>query len=59
MKCRICKKEVSANDIRFMVCWDCAQVESIIEDGTDMYDEGTAKTSMDKLEYLIAKGWKK
>lgn len=44
-------------------CWECATAESIIADGTDMYDKGPCGTSkpakgpMEKLKYLIAKGW--
>ncbi len=45
------------------VCFDCAEAESIIAEGLDMWDKGKngkeepAKTAMDKLQLLIEKGW--
>ncbi len=65
MKCEICETEISSNDIRFNVCWDCATAESIIDEGLDMFDEGLAgekvpaKTAREKLKFLIVKGWAK
>ena len=66
MKCEICKRKgISQNDIRMGVCWDCAQAESIIADGLDMYDTGPsggntpAETAMEKLLFLISLGWRK
>lgn len=55
--CRICNKEKSANDLRYNVCWDCAEAESIIDEGVNMEDKGNAKTPMDKLRMLIQYGW--
>jgi len=46
-----------------LVCFDCAEAESIIDEGLDMYDKGKngtkdpANTSMEKLQLLIEKGW--
>lgn len=46
--------------LRFGYCFDCADSESVIEDGTDMYDvaipeiEGLSK-SMSKLQYILRK----
>ena len=62
MKCNTCKKEKSANDMRLGVCWDCAEAESIIEDGSDMddkymFDDLPPISAMQKLKYLIEKGW--
>lgn len=62
MACEICNKQTG--DLRFGVCMDCATAESIIYDGTDMFDQGPeneepAKTAMEKLKFLIKKGWKK
>lgn len=53
--CDSCKRQ---KDLRMGYCFDCAEAESIIVDGTDMYDKGSAKTGMKKLKYLIEKGWK-
>lgn len=45
------------------VCFDCADAESIIAEGLDMWDKGKngteepAKRPMEKLQLLIAKGW--
>jgi len=44
-------------DTRLGYCWQCAEAESIIKDGTDMYDKVVAKTAMEKLKILIEKGW--
>lgn len=63
MTCESCNREI--DDLRMGHCWDCATAESIIDDGTDMYDidingvtdgEGS-KTAMKKLEFLVKKGW--
>jgi hypothetical protein len=71
MECIVCG---NVRALRMDVCWECAEAESIIEDGTDMYDKGLdsddeptfegkkgdpAKTSMQKLQFLIKKGWRK
>lgn len=55
-KCRCCKRQ--QNDLRFGVCFDCANAESIIEDGTDMDNkeikkkEGFSK-SLSKLQHIL------
>jgi hypothetical protein len=54
-KCKICGKE--SGDTRLGVCWECAEAESIIDSGKDMYDKGDAKTAMQKLKMLIQYGW--
>jgi len=53
MECMICGEESGMNNIRLGVCWDCAEAESVIEDGTDMDDNIVAETSMEKLKWLI------
>lgn len=62
-KCRICKREAySANTLRFGVCFRCAEAESIIDTGLDMYDKGLmngdspAVTAMDKVRLLAQRG---
>lgn len=45
-RCKICKK---IQDTRLGVCFDCAECESIIVDGTDMHGKIVAKTSLEKL----------
>ena len=56
MKCRICGKD---SDLRLGACFICAEAESIIADGTDMYDKGIdgteipAKTPMEKLKLFV------
>jgi hypothetical protein len=57
MKCKICEQE---RDLRMGVCFTCAECESVIEDGTDMYDEPIEKLegssmSMAKLKYILKK----
>ena len=54
-QCQCCKREKA---LRFGFCFDCANVESIIEEGVDMYDEEIPKqegmsTSMSKVHYIL------
>jgi len=47
-------------DLRLGSCWDCAEAESVIEDGTDMRNVAPQKieglsTSMSKLQYILRK----
>ena len=59
--CKVCDQ---LDALREGCCFTCAEAESIIVDGTDMYDKGPdgnsipAQTGMQKLEFLSAKGWK-
>ena len=62
MKCKCCNKE-KGGDLIFGFCFDCAEAESIIADGVDMYDEKLPKEEgfsrhMMKVKDLIRKGWK-
>ena len=61
MQCSICKMETSANNLRFGVCWNCAQAESIIAEGLDMYDKSLtgnpASSPREKVSLLLARGW--
>ena len=55
MICKCCKRE---QDLRFGFCFDCAEAESIIEDGIDMYNNEIQKveglsTSMSKVKYIL------
>lgn len=58
MECKCCKRENSIGNLRFGVCFDCANAESIITEGVDMYDkeipqaEGLSK-SLSKVQYII------
>lgn len=45
-------------DLRLRFCWDCAECESIIEEGKDMYDKEPLKIkgmfmSMSKLHHML------
>jgi hypothetical protein len=47
-------------DLRFGMCFTCAECESVIEDGTDMYDSEIPKIegvsmSASKLHYILKK----
>ena len=61
MGCKVCQQK---KELREGVCFDCADAESIIYEGLDMYDKGKngtnepAKTALEKLQLLIAKGWR-
>ena len=48
MKCKCCDRYT--NDLRFGFCFDCATAESIIADGTDMYDNPITKQDGMSLE---------
>ena len=61
-KCNVCGEE---KDTRLGACFDCAEAEEIIHSGFDMYDKGPdgdeeipALTAMEKLKFLIQKGWR-
>ena len=64
--CKVCGYAVNDNVLRLNTCWECAEAESIISEGLDMFDCGMvglknkdkAETSMDKLKFLIKKGWR-
>lgn len=56
-QCKCCGR---TSDLRFGACWDCAECESVIEDGTDMRDVPPPKIeglspSMSKLQYILRK----
>lgn len=60
MECKICKEN---KELREGVCFSCADAETIIGEGLDMYDNGIdgkkepAKTALEKVQLLIQKGW--
>lgn len=56
-QCKCCGRQ---QDLRLGVCFDCADSESVISDGTTMYDLETPKIdgfsfSMSKLYYILKK----
>lgn len=60
-KCKFCGQNL---DLRFGGCFDCAEAESIIDSGLDMWDKGIngeknipAENASEKLKILISKGW--
>lgn len=55
MKCKCCNRE---QELRFGFCFDCANAESIIKEGTDMWDKPIEKkdgmsTSMSKVQEIL------
>jgi hypothetical protein len=57
MKCKCCERDF---DTRFGFCFDCAESESVIHKGKDMYDDDIEKRegmsmSMSKLRYILEK----
>lgn len=61
-KCLCCKRE---QELRMGFCFDCAGAESIIDDGTDMFDNELPEkdripgsVAINRLRFLIVKGWK-
>ena len=63
-KCKLCGGKFSPNNIRLGICWECASLQSVLVDGTDMYDKkildnfslptGTANNI---IKYLAKSGW--
>jgi len=56
-QCKCCNRDL---DLRFGFCFDCADAESIIEEGVDMYDKPIVKqegmsTSMSKVQHILKK----
>lgn len=47
--CQCCHRK---KDLRLGYCWDCIEMESVMVDGTDMYDNKIGN-SMDRLKYII------
>jgi hypothetical protein len=56
-KCKCCERE---QELRFGFCFDCADAESVIVDGVDMWDKEVPKQegmslSMSKVKYILKK----
>ena len=54
-QCKCCEE---IKDLRLGFCFECAELESVIKDGTNMYDKEIPKNdgfsqSMNKLKYII------
>jgi len=55
MKCKCCGHE---KELRMGVCFDCANAESIIVEGVDMWDKEVPKqeglsTGLSKVQYIL------
>jgi hypothetical protein len=55
--CNCCGRNL---ELRFGVCFDCADAESVIVEGVDMWDKEIPKieglsTSLSKLQYILKK----
>jgi hypothetical protein len=55
--CKCCGRNL---ELRFGVCFDCADAESVIVEGVDMCDKEIPKieglsTSLSKLQYILKK----
>jgi hypothetical protein len=56
-QCKCCEREL---DLRFGFCFDCADAESVIVEGVDMYDneitrEEGMSMSMSKVKWILKK----
>ena len=56
-QCKCCEREL---DLRFGFCFDCANAESVIVEGVDMYDneitrEEGVSISMSKVKWILKK----
>lgn len=54
-QCKCCEQ---TKELRLGFCFDCAELESVIYNGTDMYDNEIPKNEemsshMNKLKYII------
>ena len=60
MKCKTCNLE---KELRMEICFNCAEAESIIATGLDMYDRGLNRSNIpafaaiDKVKLLVQSGW--
>jgi hypothetical protein len=57
MKCKCCNRE---KELRVGVCFDCADAESVIVEGVNMWDKEISKqedlsTGLSKLQYILSK----
>ena len=57
MKCKCCNREM---ELRMGFCWDCVESESVIQEGTDMYDneipiQKELTKGMSKLQFILKK----
>ena len=57
MKCKCCKRE---KELRVGVCFDCADAESVIVEGVNMWDKEIPpkedlSTGLSKLQYILSK----
>jgi hypothetical protein len=57
MKCKCCERDL---DTRLGFCFACAECESVIQEGKNMWDEDIEKRegmsmSMSKLRYILEK----
>jgi hypothetical protein len=55
--CKCCGRNL---ELRFGVCFDCVDAESVIVEGVDMWDKEIPKieglsTSLSKLQYILKK----
>ena len=55
MKCKCCNRE---KELRLGVCFDCANAESIIVEGVDMWDNEVPKqpelsTGLSKVQHIL------
>jgi hypothetical protein len=55
MNCKCCNRE---KDLRFGVCFDCADAESIVVEGVDMWDNEIPKqeglsTGLSKVQHIL------
>lgn len=55
MKCKCCNRE---EELRLGFCFDCASAESILKEGTDMFDKPIEKKeemslSMSKVQEIL------
>jgi hypothetical protein len=55
--CKCCGRNL---DLRFGVCFDCAEAESVIVEGVDMWDKEIPKveglsTALSKVHYILKK----
>lgn len=56
MKCKCCNRE---KDLRLGVCFDCANAESILVEGVDMWEKEIPKeeglsTALSKLKHILS-----
>lgn len=51
-KCKWCGEKTTKENLRDDACFKCVEIESIIWEGTDMYDKYVVNTKKEKIDLI-------